>query len=151
MKNYSYNPKSKKTRFAMAHGSALHISAKDAREVALSIRGESVARAEVILGGVIAKTKPIKFTRHNTEVGHKPGIGSGRFPVNAAKDFLLLLKNAKSNASAKGLDESRLYVVTACANRSIYKRPGGARVFSKGPSNHSRRANIEIVLEEKLK
>ena len=151
MKNYSYGPRSEKTKFALAHAAALPVSAKDAREVAHSIQGLSVARAEVVLTGVIAKTKPIKFTRYNTEVGHKPGIGPGRFPVNAAEAFLTLLENAKANARGKGLDGSRLYIVAACANRSIHKRPGGSRVFSKGPSNHSRRANIEIVLEEKVK
>jgi large subunit ribosomal protein L22 len=151
MKNYSYNPKSGKTRFALAHGKSLPISAKDAREVAHSLRGQKVDRAVVILNGVIDKSKPIKFTRHNTEVGHKPGIGSGRYPVNAARAFLILLNNARANAKSKGLDESRLHIATAVANRSVHKRPGGSRVFSKGPSNHSRRANIEIVLEEMAK
>ena len=151
MKNYSYNPASKGARYALAHGSALPISAKDAREVAHSIRGLRVERAIAVLNGVIAKSRPIKFTRHNTEVGHKPGIGPGRYPVNAAKAFLVLLNNARANARGRGLDESRLWIMTVTANRSVYKRPGGSRVFSKGPSSHSRRANAEIVLGEKSK
>ncbi|MFH0962007.1 MAG: 50S ribosomal protein L22 [archaeon] len=149
MENYSYNPKSRKTRFAQARADALNISPKEAREVAHNLRGLLVPQAERMLAGVIAKTKPIKFTRFNTELGHKPGIGPGRFPVNAATEFSTLVASAKANAKAKGLDEGRLYVASAVANRSFHKRPGGARVFSKGPSNRSRRANIQVVLEER--
>jgi len=147
--NYAYNPKSQKTKFAAAKADATHLSPKEARELAHNLKGLTAKRAQTVLEGVIAKETPVKFTRHNTELGHKPGIGPGRYPVNAAKEFLLLLKNAQANAKGKGMDAQKLYVASAVANRSFHKRPGNARVFSKGPSQRSRRANIQLVLEEK--
>lgn len=147
MKNYSYQKGAAK--HGLSHAKSLPISAKDAREVMHNIQGKPVARAEVILAGVISQEKPIKFTRHNTEVGHKPGIGPGRYPVNAAREILRVLQNAKANAKAKGMDEASLVIATAVANRSFYKRPGGSRVFSKGPSHRSRSASVEIALEER--
>ncbi len=149
-RKYSYEAPNG-AKVAKAHAMALHISAKDAVEVVWNIRGLPVAQAEDVLSKVIYVKTPIRFRRYNTEVGHKPGIGPARFPVNAAQEVLTILLNAKGNAKAKGLDEKRLYVVSAVANRSVHKRPGTARAFAKGPSNRSRRASVEIVLEERVR
>jgi large subunit ribosomal protein L22 len=77
-------------------------------------------------------------------------MAGGRYPVNAAKEFLKILENAESNAEYKGLDPERMYiahVATKCG-RVI---PGmRARARGRGSPYNTDTVNIEIILNEVL-
>lgn len=146
--SYAYKPNEEKAA-ARAYGRDLEVSAKDSREVVHAIRGLKIAEAEKVLFGVMTLQQPIPFKRHKRKLSHKPGIGPGRYPRNAAAAVLKILENAKANAKVKGLDEGALFVKHVAVHKGIHKRPRGARAFSKGPQMHSRRATVEIILEEK--
>jgi len=146
--SYAYKPREEKMA-ARAYGRDLEVSAKDSREVVHAIRGLKLAEAEKVLSKVISLQEPIPFKRHKRKLSHKAGMGPGRYPRNAAAEVLKILENSKANAKVKGLDEAKLFVKHAAVHKGIHKRPRGARAFSKGPQMHSRRATVEIILEEK--
>jgi ribosomal protein L22 len=68
---------------------------------------------------------------------------SGRYPVNASKEFIVLLKQLKANANVNQIDEP--VIVLAMANKATlpYKRDG-----KRGKRAHVR---IEVMDKTKLK
>lgn len=47
---------------------------------------------------VINQKKAVPYKRFNKDVGHKKGIGPGRYPIKASGVILSLVKLAESNA-----------------------------------------------------
>ena len=128
------------------------VKPKFAVNVARAIRGKPVPKARSFLEGVIALERAVPFVTHNRNVKHrKGGIGPGRFPVNAAKAFLAVLKNAENNAEYKGLDPERMVVKHSVAHRAapipgyMPRAQGRATPWNKSTSH------IEIVLSERKK
>ena len=117
------------------------ISAKQGVEVSMSIRHKTVPKSKDLLSRVIAGKTPIKITRFNKGVGHKAGIGPGRFPKKAAGFFLELLGMAEANAQFKGLDTSKLAVRHICVNKA--SRPFR---FGRKRRRRAKRSHIEIVV-----
>ncbi|MEM4500259.1 MAG: 50S ribosomal protein L22 [Candidatus Woesearchaeota archaeon] len=109
----------------ISYGKNLPISRKHAYELAKYIRKKQINKVIRILQDVIALKRPIPYTRYRRDLSHKRDIGSGRFPVKAAKYFLKLLENAINNAKEKGLDENKLYLIHC----SVHK---GERSFRRG-------------------
>lgn len=142
---YSYALKDKGENSAFAVGKDLSISTKKAVEVCKKVRNKNLASAKKILEDTIALKTPIPFTRFNRDMGHKPGIAAGRFPVKTAKLILEVIESAESNAQNKGLNTHHLVVHHICAQKASRPPHYGRR------RRKTKRTHIEVVLQEQKK
>ena len=134
---------------AIAAGRDLRISYKDTVELLNAIRGKKLEEAKRILEDVIAMRRPIPYRRFYGKVGHRRGMGPGRYPVKAAKAVLKVLENAEANAEFKGLDTSRLWVVHAAAHKGPKIRSYMPRAFGRATPWFEQLVHVEIGLEER--
>jgi len=137
---------SEKTAKAMAR--ELRISPKHAYEIARTIKGMKLEDARRLLENVVAKKVPIPMRRYKRDVGHRKGIGPGRFPVKSANEFLKLLKNAENNAKYKGLNPAKMRILHVCAKKgrtmyAIFPRARGRATLKRRESVH-----IEVIIGE---
>ena len=93
--NFSIEPSPEKTSKAM--GKELHISRKQAHEIATAIKGMKLDAAREFLENVAALKQAVPYKRYVRNIPHRRGMCSGRYPQKAAKEFLCVLKNAESN------------------------------------------------------
>ncbi|MBI2564448.1 50S ribosomal protein L22 [Candidatus Woesearchaeota archaeon] len=143
--NYRYSAKCGENS-ARALGRNLPISRKHAVEISAHIRGLPLSKAKKILQNTIDMKNPIPFKRYNWNVGHRRGMGPGRFPVLACKGIIKILSLAESNAQYKGLSTSDLVIKHINAQQgpvSYHFKRKGRR---KAKSTH-----VEIILEEQKK
>ncbi len=110
---------------AKASGRSLPISTKFAIEVCGFIRYKNLQEAKRLLEGTVAIKIPIPFKKAVHDLGHKKGIGPGRFPRNAAREILVVLKSLEANAQNMGLDTSRLKLTHAVASFASRPTHGG--------------------------
>jgi len=124
-------------------GKDLSISTKQSIEIANFIRGKNIEKAKNELKKVIEKKLAIPFKRYNRDMGHKKGnIAAGRYPQNAAKEFLNLLNGLEANAQNKGLS-TNLIIKTIIPNKASRPWHYGRRRRIK-----MKRTHIEIIAEE---
>ena len=112
---------------AFARGVSLPISKKHAMYISTFIKGKSVDAAIADLEQVIKLKKAVPF-KGEIPHRHDPGVMSGRYPVNASKAIMQVLKGLRGNIAVNGLDASkaRIYFASASwASRPMKK--GGAR------------------------
>lgn len=119
------------------------VSTKHCIEICNTIRGKKVERARHILGDAIEMKQAIPFRRFNLGVGHRRGIGPGRYPVNACTEMLKALDNCEANAQQKGLNTSELIIRHISAN--LASRPWH---YGRARRRKMKRTHLEIVLEE---
>ncbi len=146
MQKYAFEEE-KYNKNTMAKAKLLYqnISTKDSIEIAKAIRGKSLEKSIEMLKKVVEKKQPIKYTRFIQEsAGHKPGIGSGKYPVKAAEAFITLLELVKNNAEQKSLDEEKLFIIHVKADKA--SRPWR---YGRHRGRKSKRTHLEIVVEEK--
>ncbi len=146
MQKYAFEEE-KYNKNTMARAKLLYqnISTKDSIEIAKAIRGKSLEKSLEMLKKVVEKKQPIKYTRFIQEsAGHKPGIGSGKYPVKAAEAFISLLELVKSNAEQKSLDEEKLVIIHVKADKA--SRPWR---YGRHRGRKAKRTHLEIVVEEK--
>lgn len=144
MAQYKYSTElAKKDNTAKVVGRDVAISTKQSVEISSWLRGLSVERAKIMLNNVLKMKQAVPFKRFNDNMGHKPGIGPGRYPQKSCAVILGLLEGAEANAQFKGLNVNSLVISHICAKKGTtawhYGRKGGRR---------AKRTNIEIVLEE---
>lgn len=130
--------------YATAMGKDLPISTKQSIEICKYIRGKSLQRAKKILEEVMEEKQPIPFTRFTTDLGHKPGIGSGRYPYKASMAILSLLKSVEANAQVKGLSTNNLVIYHISANKASTPWRYGRKRRVK-----AKRTHVEVVVAEK--
>ncbi len=112
------------------------------REVCAFLRYKRLQEAKKLLDEVLAMKRPVPFRRSVMDLGHKPGIGPGRYPIKACGEILRLLKSVEANAQAKGLNTSRLKIVHLVANKAPEPmHPGRHRRSFK-------RTHIEVIVKE---
>lgn len=128
---------------ARVMGRDLSISKKQSVEICNSIRHKSTTQAKKILEDAVAMRKAIPFTRFNWNVGHRPGMGPGRYPQKAAAEILALIKSAEANAQVKGLNTGNLSIVHINAQKASTPHHYGRQRGTK-----MKRTHIEIVLQE---
>jgi large subunit ribosomal protein L22 len=129
---------------AKISGKDLSISTKQSIEIANFIRGKNIQKAKNELQKVIEKKLAIPFKRFNRDMGHKKGnIAAGRYPQNAAKEFLNLLNGLEANAQNKGLSTNNLIIKTIIPNKASRPWHYGRRRRIK-----MKRTHIEIIAEE---
>ncbi|MBR9675767.1 50S ribosomal protein L22 [Candidatus Woesearchaeota archaeon] len=141
--SYAKNDFDEKT-MARAKGLGLSISTKNAIEIANFIRGKKVVLAKKILEDVIGKRVAVPYKRFNGDVGHKKGIGPGRYPKKASEQILSVIKSAESNASYKGLEPADLVI-----NKLVINKGPTQWHYGRQRRRQMKRTHVEIVLEEK--
>lgn len=133
-----------KENHAKAIGTGLPISLKHSIEVCTAIRGKQLLQAKKTLEEVMKLKKPVALHRYKKEVAHKPGIGSGRYPVKTCKEILDVVKSAEANAQAKGLSPAELFIRHISAHKAQATwRPGRKR------RRKAKRTHIQVVLERR--
>jgi large subunit ribosomal protein L22 len=140
--NYSLKEYNKES-MARVTGMSLPISFKQSIEICNFVRDKSLVDAKNILEKVIKHKQAVPFTRFNSNMGHKRGIGPGRFPKKASKEILDLLNSAEANAQFKGLNTSSLVIRHINANKS-----SKVMHYGRKRSRAAKRTNVEIVLCE---
>lgn len=139
---YAFKDYDKETMARAAVLSA-SVSTKHCIEILKAIKGKDTKRAKSMLEDVISMKKAIPFTRFMHNVGHKRGIGPGRYPVKACKEVLALIKVCEANAQFKGINSDSLRIRHACAN--LASRPWH---FGRARRRQMKRTHMELVLEE---
>ena len=84
-------------------------------------------------------------------VGHrKGGIGPGRYPVKASREFIKIIQSCMENArhQYEDIEPEDMVITHAAAHRGEIKRGWIPRARGRAtPSNHYR-VNLEIFLED---
>jgi large subunit ribosomal protein L22 len=143
MAGYTYSFKSEKENIAKCLGLSLPISMKQSVEICDTLRGKKLSRAKKILQDVIDMKVAMKYYRYNRGIGHKKGVGPGRYPIKASMNILKLLESAESNAQFKGLNTNSLEIIHISAQQASKQWKHGR--FSR---RKAKRTNIEVVVEE---
>jgi len=114
----------KKTE-ALVSGRNLSVSIKHAVALCNLIRGKEIDKAINLMEEVMKMKIAVPM---RGEIPHRSGMMSGRYPIKAAKAYLMLLKSLKSNAIANELELEKyeLFLVPNVAPRP-YKRFGQGR------------------------
>ncbi len=133
---------------ATGRGTSLNISNKQVREVLLFIKGLKVDSAIKRLEGVLEHKEAVPFKRFNRKVQHKPGIMAGRYPEKTCEAIIRVLKNAKSNAISKGLQEEKLIISEGVTMMDISKRKR-IRARKGGYTGSMKLTSLMIKLKEK--
>ncbi len=134
-----------------ASGREVNVSPKAAREIAVTIKGMTVADAIEHLESVQTKKMPIAFRRHKLKVGHRSelqGFPTGSYPVKAAKAFLDVLHNLEGNSEFKGLDPERVKIIHAAGYAGRTIKDFVPRAFGRSSPNFHQLVHIEIVGKE---
>jgi large subunit ribosomal protein L22 len=129
---------------AKAVGKNMRVSYKETTEIGRFIKGDSIEKAENKLERVIEKELPVPMTKFNSDAGHKSGGGPGKYPVKAAKEMLVKLQSAVSNAENEGLNVDQLEVQNVISNQGPKMRT---------PKRHRGRekktSHVTIIVGEK--
>lgn len=142
MSNKDYNPE----YMATAKAESLPISFKQSVEICNFIRYKKVNDAKKTLMDVSNMEKAIPFTRFNGDVGHKKGMGPGRYPIKSSEKILKLLESAEANAQFKGLNTANLVIKHISANKAAK-----AFHFGRKRRRKAKRTNIEVIVQEERK
>lgn len=134
------------SKVARASVRNLRISWKNSVMIAKTIRRMPLKKARRILNEIVTLKRPLKYTKFYDSMTHKAGMMAGRYPVNAAKEFIKLLDNVENNADEKGLDVDKLMILNISANKSGARIPRGRRMFGK---REAKSASIQITVMEK--
>merc|ERR1712066_136857 len=143
-------------RSCKTSGSDVRVHFKNTRETAQAIKGMHLHKAVGYLKAVVAGERCIPFKRFCGGVGRtaqakqfKSPTSQGRWPKKSCQHLLGLLKNAESNAEAKGLDVDALVIdhiqVNAAAKqrRRTYRAHGRINPYMASP------CHVEIILSER--
>ena len=138
-------------KIAKAYGSSLPMSTKVSVEICKFLRGKNVNNAIATLKRVLELKEAVPYTRFNNDIGHKPGIGPGRYPQKASTHFLVLLESVKANALAKNLDTNNLKIIFLVANKASRPWRAGRQRRRKAKKTHVEIKVEEIIPENKTK
>ncbi|MFH1431765.1 MAG: 50S ribosomal protein L22 [archaeon] len=121
------------------------ISKKHSVEIGRFIKGMKLEKAKRYLKEVLQKKKALPYTKHHDSLGHKKGMGPGRYPLLAAEKYIELLNSLEKNAEYIGLDTKSIIISNAYATKgSAYYRPRRSRF--RGQQVKS--TNISLIAEE---
>jgi ribosomal protein L22 len=104
------------------------------------IKNKTPENAVKILEKVLIKK--IAVPMNKLEVPHRRGdIMAGRYPINAVKEFIKLLKQLKANANVNNIEEP--VIALAFANRA-------SRPYRRG-GKRAKRTNVYIEVKSRIK
>lgn len=133
--------KVKKKDVAIANGFALRISPKQSKYICRIIRGKSPDAAVARLQAVIDEKRPVPMA--GLEIGHRKGKGlaGGRFPKNACKGIMEIVKQAGANAVVNGIEAPVIRIARSDRAAAPYRKAG----------RKAKRTHIYIEIVEKTK
>lgn len=130
-------PKIKRVE-AVVNSYSLPVSTKTAGAICKFIKGKKIEKAIEDLEQVIKGKKAVPM---KGEIPHRKGkIMSGRFPKNASKHFITVLKALRGNSIVNGIDEP--VINEAIANMA-------SRPFGRFGRMKKKRTHITIKAKEK--
>ncbi len=129
---------------ARASGNSLPMSLKYAVNITKEIRGKNIYQARRILEDSIKMSRPVKFHRDVNGVGHKRGMGPGRYAPKTCENILSVLNSAVANAEHKGLSTKNLYLKSIVPSK-------GPTIPRPGRGGHAKRTNLTITIGEATK
>lgn len=110
---------------AIVLGRSLAISKKHSMAICNMIRGKTPDRAVKMLEEVLLFKRAVPM--NDREVPHRHGdIMAGRYPGNASREFIALIKQLKANSSVNGIDNPIIFAAKADKASRPYRR-GGVR------------------------
>ncbi len=127
---------------AVARATSLPISMKFSVEISKYVRYKNTVVAKRLLEEVLTFHRAIPFRTFNRDLGHKPGMAAGRYPIKAVKEFLDLIRSVEANAQHKGLNTAHLKIVKVLANKAPIPMTGGRR------REKTKRTHLEIHVKE---
>ncbi|MBM3233848.1 hypothetical protein FJZ19_02010 [Candidatus Pacearchaeota archaeon] len=123
---------------AVVNGKDLPISKKHSMAICDLIRGKNPEEMIPELELIMKMKKPLKM---RGEIPHRHGkIMSGRYPVNASKVFINLLKNLQANSQVNGIENP--IITLAIANDA-------SRPFRRGGRERFKRTNVYLEAKER--
>ena len=150
---YSYKPQNL-AKSCHTRGAYLRVHFKNTHEAAVVLKGMPLKKAQRFLEDVKAQKQCVPFRRFNGAVGRCAqakawgGATQGRWPQKSAEFLLSLLKNAESNALAKGLDVEKTIIKHVQVNqapkqhRRTYRAHGRVNAYMCSP------CHVEIICTE---
>ncbi len=148
MKGYSLDKIPEKS--ARAQIRETDISMKDAVNIAHFIRDMGLEQAKDMLDKVMEKKVAVPYFRYLDSVSHRKGIGPGRYPVKAIKQFKKLLDDASANAEFKGLtDDLKIFHISASKGRMIKKFT--PKAYGRAGAFFKDLINLDVVVVENEK
>ena len=141
------------SKSASSKGRDLRTHFKNTYEVAQTIKGMLVIKAESYLKEVLEHKKCVPFTKYNRSMGRTAqakqfGMTKGRWPQKSIKIVLDLIKNATANAETKGLKKEKLIIKRATVNQAMKGRRRTYRAHGRINAYLSSNCHVEILLEE---
>jgi ribosomal protein L22 len=137
--------KVKKKEIAIFKGINIPISMKYSRDICKFIKGQTIQKAILMLQTVSEGKKAIPM---KGEYPHRKGkMASGKYPKNASRWFIKMLKTLSANSSVNGLENP--FIIQAIAN--IGERPYGRFGSIKRKRTHIliKAKDKEIKIEKK--
>ncbi len=129
---------------AIARGVSIRASKRHCMYICNFIKGKNTDQAIMELEQVVKMKRAIPY---KGEVPHRRGaMMSGRYPVNAAKIFITMLKALKGNIIVNGLDVEKAKIVSGVSNWA--SRP---QIRSGGKSKRTHVTLIAREVETKAK
>lgn len=125
---------------AIAKCFGLPISTKQSVEVCNFIRGRPIEWVKKTLADVVKQKIAVPYKRYNDNVGHRPGMMSGRYPMKTCKHILAIVNSAEKNAQFKGINSSDL-IVNVIANKA-----SKVNRYGRKPGKSAKRTNIFVEL-----
>lgn len=125
---------------AIAKGTSVPISKKHSMYICSFIKNKKIDDAIKDLEKVMKMKKAVPF---KGEIPHRKGMMSGRYPVNAAREFIRILKGLKGNCivNEMNIEDTKIAIASASwASRPLVR--GGMK---------SKRVNIIIRARENNK
>jgi large subunit ribosomal protein L22 len=132
----------KKIKKEEAHINVINakLSTKQSMAICKWIRGKDIERSILFLEDVAKQKKVLPM---KGEIPHHKGI-IGRFPLNASKEFIRILKSLRANAIQNGLEVEKARIVKSIANI-------GNRPLRRGGRERAKRTHIYIEMRETKK
>ncbi|MDH3353230.1 MAG: hypothetical protein OEL87_02175 [Nanoarchaeota archaeon] len=126
---------------AVANGYSLRISPKQSKFVCRIIRRKTPDAAVERLQAVIDEKRPVPMA--GLEVGHRKGKGlaGGKFPKNACKAIMEIVKQVGANAVVAGIDNPVITIAKADRASAPYRKAG----------RKAKRTHMHIEVRDKSK
>jgi len=130
-----------KKDLAVANGFSLKISPKQSKYICRIIRGKSPEAAIDRLQAVIDEKRPVPMA--GLEVGHKKGKGlaGGKFPKNACKGIMEIVKQAGANSVVAGIENPVITIARSNKASAPFRRAG----------RKAKRTHLHIEVRERAK
>jgi ribosomal protein L22 len=123
---------------AVARGDSIRASKRHCMYICNFIKGKTVDQSIMELEQVVKMKRAIPY---KGEVPHRKGaMMSGRYPVNASKIFITMLKGLKGNILVNGMDLEKTRIVSGVSNWA--SRP------AKRSGGKSKRTHVTLIAKE---